>query len=432
MADEAGSLSSRLREAVWPIHGRIEALPFFVALARRTLPVERYVDQLRGMAIVTAALERAVAASADPSVTAAATVLVPRLAPLLDDLAFFDRRGPLPDDPGQVSEALAFAREIGRVAAEEPVRLLGVLYVSEGTAMGNLVHLEDARASAGGAEGASWYAGRGGETAPAFRAFRERLDAVLLDEEVGRRVVEAAVDAASFLERLHAALDPGRVPPRRLLATTFNVEAGKHDVPADPSVSAAAQRAGERCLDEFPYFLERWGERGRRYTRSDVAWLAALADLERDDAIAQVVWLAGLLARRGMPSLLLERQLLLLAEELEGILPESRRAFLGEAARALASRREAVLPLAVDHRLVEAFAAAAGPGEEDERRRTARVAVAAVADESAGFPGALAALASWYASERFPAGFRVSFDRLVREALEAVAARGPASGAGAV
>ena len=185
MADEAGSLSSRLHEAVWPIHRRIEALPFFGALARRALPVERYVDQLRGMAIVTAALERAVAASADPSVAAAATGLVPRLAPLLDDLAFFDRRGPLPDDPGPVSEALAFAREIVRMAAEEPVRLLGVLYVSEGTAMGNLVHLEDARACAGGADGASWYAGRGGETGPAFRAFRERLDAVCIDG--GRR-----------------------------------------------------------------------------------------------------------------------------------------------------------------------------------------------------------------------------------------------------
>ncbi len=72
------------------------------ALARRALPVERYVDQLRGMAIVTAALERAVAASADPFVAAARTGLVPRLAPLLDDLAFFDRRGPLPDDPGPV------------------------------------------------------------------------------------------------------------------------------------------------------------------------------------------------------------------------------------------------------------------------------------------------------------------------------------------
>ena len=50
-------LSGRLREAVGPIHERIERLPFFAALSARTLPLERYVDQLRAMAIVEATVE---------------------------------------------------------------------------------------------------------------------------------------------------------------------------------------------------------------------------------------------------------------------------------------------------------------------------------------------------------------------------------------
>jgi heme oxygenase len=425
LADVAGKLSSRLREAVWPIHRRIEALPYFDALARRSLPVERYVDQLRGMAIVTAALERAVAASADPSVGAAATGLAPRLALLLADLAYFDRRGPLPDDPGPASEALAFAREIVRVAVEEPVRLLGVLYVSEGTAMGNLVHLEDARVAAGGADGASWYAGRGGETGYEFQAFRERLDALCtgeaaaLDEEARGRVVDAAVAAGGALERFHAALDPALRPERRLLAVTLNVEAGSHDVPADPEVAAASGRAGDHCLEEFPYFLERWGERGLRYTRSDAAWLAALAALGPDESIPQVLWLAGVLARRGMPSLLLERQLVLLEEELGRIASPARWSFLGEAARVLRSRREEWLPGGAAMPLADAFAASAGWGTEAERRQAATLLLSAVADELSGLSGAVAAVTSWYRGERFPECWREAVDRLVGGALSA-------------
>ena len=62
------SLAVRLREAVLPAHRRIEGLPFFVALAGRALPVERYVDQLRVIAIAATALERAVSQAQDPAV----------------------------------------------------------------------------------------------------------------------------------------------------------------------------------------------------------------------------------------------------------------------------------------------------------------------------------------------------------------------------
>ena len=64
-------LSGRLREAVGPIHERIERLPFFEALSARTLPLERYVDQLRAMAIVEATLARALLSSRHLAVAAA-------------------------------------------------------------------------------------------------------------------------------------------------------------------------------------------------------------------------------------------------------------------------------------------------------------------------------------------------------------------------
>lgn len=429
------SLSERLRESIRPIHQRIEELPYFEALALRSLPVERYVDQLRGMAIVTAALERALAGVQDPALASVRDATPSRLKSLLDDLAYFDRRGPLPDDPAPAVAALSLARVVARASAERPVLLLGHLYVLQGTTLGNLAHLEDVRACVGGPEGTSWYAGPGGETRAVFRTLCDRLDALerggasAADGEAAADVVSAAGRAAEALETFHAALDPARRPARRFLATTFNVEAGTHEVPEDPEVVAASLRAGERCLGEFPYFLDRWGERGRRYTRSDVAWLASLSTLETGLATRQVVWLAGVLARRGMPSFLLERQLLLLEEELRGLSSGIAPAILGEAARALASRRDSVLPAAVSAPLGEAFVATAGHGTEAERRQAARLALAAVADEATGFPGAVAALSAWYLDDRFPVCWNGAFDRLLR-AAEAEVASNPAEGGG--
>ena len=43
----------------------------------------------------------------------------------------------------------------------------------------------------------------------------------------------------------------------------------------DPRALLAAERAGRRCLRDYPYLSLRYGERGRRFTDSDGGWLAA-------------------------------------------------------------------------------------------------------------------------------------------------------------
>ncbi len=417
--DPARKLSDRLREAVLPVHRRIEALPFFAALAGRTLPVERYVDQLRAMAIVETTLERAAAQAQDPAVRAVCPAATLRARLLLDDLGFFDRHGPLPDDPEPTGAALDLAGEVLLAAAERPLRLLGSLYVSQGATLGNQVHREDAAACAGGGGGATWYAGGGKETGPRFRGFCAALDGLALGETAHGEAVEAAVSSIAGLERIHIALSPAARPERRFLATTYNAEAGAHEVPADAAESAAAVRAGDRCLEEFPYFLERWGERGIRYTRSDVNWLATLAGLTPGDAMQQTRWFAGVLARRGMPSLLLERQFLLLEEELSLAAPARRWSLLGDAARDLAARRLQVLPESVAEPLAVSFVASAGHGSEAERRRVARLLLAAVADEATGVAGTVAALTAWYRDGRFPASWNAAVDVLLCDAFAA-------------
>ena len=417
-------LSGRLREAVGPIHERIERLPFFAALSARTLPLERYVDQLRAMAIVEATLDRTLLSTGHPAVVTACDAVPSRLEALFADLASFDRRGPLPDDPAPASAALALSRALLLLSADRPAALLGPLYVSTGMTLGNLVHLEDARACAGGG-GTAWYEGHGAGTGPAFRRFCSALDGLALAPGEAAAAVEAAVACAEALEDVHAALDPATRPPRRFLSTTLNPEAGAHPVPSDPSELAAALRAGARCLEEYPYFLSRYGERGRRFTGSDAAWLVSLTALPPADVSGQVDWLASVLARKGMPSLLLERQLLLLAEELRGGGVPRDAGVLEAAARELADRRREALSEEVAARLAETFAVTCGHAPDEEGRAAASLLIAAAADEATGLAGTVRAVTEWFRGPRHPARWNEAVDVLVRDALAATARRGP-------
>ncbi|MHB8798664.1 MAG: biliverdin-producing heme oxygenase [Thermoanaerobaculia bacterium] len=426
---QGSTLSSRMREAVRSGHERIERLPYFVALASRSLPLERYVDQLRAMAIVEATLDRAVRTADHPAIVSARDACPSRLEALLADLASFDRRGPLPDDPSSAAPALSLSRAILLLSAERPAALLGPLYVSRGMALGNLVHYEDARACSGGG-GASWYAGHGSETGPLFRRFCAVLDELDLAEDDAAAAVAAAVDSIEALERVHAALDPAARPSRRFLATTLNPEAGSHEVPGDPAVLAAALRAGERCLHEIPYFLERYGERGRRFTGSDAAWLASLNGLPTADASDQVAWLASVLSRKGMPSLLLERQLLLLDGELRASGLGREGSALGRAARDLADRRNAALPEPIASGLAAVFVASCGHGREEARLEAAGILLAAVADEATGLAGTVKAVSEWYRSSRFPDSWNGAVDVLLRDALAATVVSGGREGSG--
>ena len=93
----------------------------------------------------------------------------------------------------------------------------------------------------------------------------------------------------------------------------LNHDAGDTPAPADPAVLAIAERSAQVIWRAFPYFGWRFSARGRSFGRSDAAYLTTLVGLPPAMQESQVVWLAKLLSARGMPSLLLEVQLDLLA-----------------------------------------------------------------------------------------------------------------------
>jgi hypothetical protein len=199
----------------------------------------------------------------------------------------------------------------------------------------------------------------------------------------------------------------------------LNFEAGATPMPEDPREIEAAMRAGiisQRCT---PYYGLRYGERGMRFTRSDSAWLVTVAGYSDATAQRQIGWLAGVLANRGMPSLLLEQHLGVLARQLTRAVPERRDAFrtLTRAAAWLGAQRRGAIPDETATRLASAFVSAAQLPDTRLSRSTGGLIVAAVADERLGQTNAVASLESFFCDRAlFPARFVEAVRTTVRRA----------------
>jgi heme oxygenase len=393
----AAPLSGQLKTATGKLHAEMEGLPFFRALADGSLPLDSYLNQLRAFGVVFAALERSAAGSRDDQVREISALLEGRYARLLEDLEVFEDLL-LPGVAPAVQQSLKLAHAMRLAGLENPRALLGHLYALGGTVLGNRVHLGDVRRILGGeGRGDAFYQGFGERTGKVWSALTARLDLLQLSEEQRLEVVQTAQETFGDLLAIHAALFP--LPPsseRRLTATALNPEAGSHPVPEDPREIRAALAAGVRCRREFPYFEARYGIRGRRYTSSDVAWLATLPQLETAGVIQQVSWLADLLAGLGMPRILLERQLELLSEELSAQVPQRREHYqrLDAAAEVLRGARLS--------RLTEPdFAQLANQLESLLATGSCPVAnlgvliLSSVADEACGLAESAAALETW-------------------------------------
>jgi hypothetical protein len=215
--------------------------------------------------------------------------------------------------------------------------------------------------------------------------------------------------------------------PLRTVATAVNPEAGTHTVTADPRELAAVERAGERSWSAWPYFARRYGERGRRFTRSDSAWIATLAELPAEAVSTQVRWLAGLLAARGMPRLLLEEHLLVLHQELVAAAPDRGDAYavLQRGAEMLRAERQQHLSDPTLLMLEAAFHRWVPPEPPTNELRAGLLIGAAVADERAGLPRAVDSLLEWLADPTlFGQPWRTAVDSVLRQARGAPRAAG--------
>lgn len=360
------TLSASLKAATLEAHTAAEHAPFFSRALAGDLPKQAAVSYLRGLAAIHGALERTLSRSAPPAFWNPADA---RLEALISDLEAAGASG-MPDIPAASDASLDAAdRIMSHGDALGP--LAGTLYVVEGSLLGGQVLAAPLAAALGAPGRALAYYAPG---AARWRGFKGRLDALVIPEE---GAIKAALATFRDVTRLADACHPFEASSLRRRVSALNPEAGRHAMPQDDRSVSLALAAAEEAWRRHPYLEARFGARGRRFTHSDSCWLASLREAGPDERLRGILWLAGILAPRGLPSIILERHL----ESLDRAFGDDAFAV---AAQTLRERRSSAKP---DAGAVKAASAATG--------ETAELLLAAAADEAAGFTGAWDAVAGW-------------------------------------
>ncbi|MFZ9887404.1 MAG: hypothetical protein ACO3JL_07865 [Myxococcota bacterium] len=92
----------------------------------------------------------------------------------------------------------------------------------------------------------------------------------------------------------------------KLQLEDVNPEAGSHPVPSHEGTLIASLEAGRLACEQWTYLRERFGERGLRFSQSDGAWIAAVAQRPLPDVQKEMRWLRMTLSRRGMPHIIIQ------------------------------------------------------------------------------------------------------------------------------
>lgn len=417
------SITECLKEAISDNHTRMESLPFFIALTKGELPFESYVGNLRTMAVILGTLEHELSHVTLEEVRRLCLSRPSRLIHLRRDLSMID---PLfiADILPANQQAQKIAEWIRRYRIEQPSNLLGILYVLEGSTLGNAMHLPDVIKTFGPqiSGTACFYAGYGDKTAENWKMLLSAMNSLQLNQEGRERIIQVAKEFFDQLEVLFASLYPIDTARLEFTASILNPEAGNHAVPDTVDELQAAVTAARKCREEFPYFNERYQERGRSFAKSDAAWLVTLVSLPQTQLMNQVEWLGRVLANRGMPRITLERQLELLYGELAAALPEEREQYTGllEAAGNLAGERFRHIPEPVFSRLAEEFRDASDGELQGRLQGTGLLIVSAVCDKAAGINDAESSLLSWLLDkdlfpERWISAVRKTLDKAHEE-----------------
>lgn len=418
------TLMSLLKEAIRERHARMDSLPYIVALTNGQLPLESYVRQLRAMAVIHATLEHELSQTNSDEIRAIMLNLPSRLVHLRKDLSGFDHLL-IPDIEAVIEHTRRIAEQIRHYRVKQPINLLGVLYVLQGTTLGNSVHLKDIIKAFGAQTSgtAHYYAGYGHKTSKYWKEFCSAMNSFPIGKDDHMRLIRVALDFFDQLEALYSALFPAQNAKMVFTASMLNPEAGDHAVPGDAWEINAAVAAADKCRREFPYFDERYQERGKSFAKSDAAWLATLSGLPDAQLLSQVEWLGRVLGNRGMPRITLERQLELLYDELAISLPSKTGQYKGllEVAESLKAERLKYIPEPVFNSLVMEFHIATDDELQGRFKRTGDLIVSAVCDQTAGITGAVTSLLPWLMdAKRFPPQWITAVSKALDQALERV------------
>lgn len=392
------SVTSILRKSSREVHSFIESTRFAQAVLKKDLTVEAYLGYIRVLAIIHSALEGCLNACPESRISSIWSSDLQRLSLLLDDNDFF-RWELIPDSPVAVEAALEAAAHIRKIAGKNPIALAGAVYVLCGSTKGAVIlaPLVAKSLNLAPGQGLSYLSRHGGQGPEQWDAA-----ATVMDENITAPAeIEDISETALFIFRklliAFEALFPLERSKMQYCATGLNPESGNHPVPQNKQDQLAVLRASDSCLSEYPYFLYRYGKRGRRYSDADGAWLITLASQDPQTAQSQVDWLGGVLSSRGMPRLLLARHMNILARELSFLSSENdlRSRVLRTAATQIQNNLEKRIPWHVRKVRAEAMESLLERRNDFCCLEAVELMASAVVDETDGIKYSIQSLLAW-------------------------------------
>lgn len=407
---------AELRSATEELHQRLDALPYVKSVLDGSVTKSAYAAFLRAASVIHEAFERLLPTSQEPALQKLKEEISQRSAPLARDLSYLDEDRFRADAPALSAEL--FAQRLRWFARDEPYALLGVAYVLEGSTLGALAQVMQLRKRsefAGG--GLEYLSGEPREVRASFQRFVDSLNQLLDSPERRAVAVRGAVATFEAFYDVLSRLEPDAAAEAHI--RLLNAEAGQHAMPSDLREVAAALRAGEISWRRYGYYAGRYGERGLRFTRSDSAWLAALARRDANVVRREILWLGRVLAHRGMPRYLLEEHLEVLHGELSQALPSQAAAYHGMLAARdqLRAERRARLDDATFFELGAKLERAIPSAFQGLLHGSGVLPAAAVSDEVSGINGAVESLTRWLGdAERFPSEWLTALQTTIREA----------------
>lgn len=312
-----------LKKQTKELHEKAHQIPYISNLLKDNVSKESLVGHLRAFTIIYGALEHNIEQINNSLIEDFLNGYTQKLPRLLLDLENINAKETKDIIPA-VSNALSVADRIMIYSLKSPWKLIGFIYTLDGSLNGGsifkkhfskLLGLDDENEL-------SFFSVFDDNFKHFWAHFTDKLNSDTLDLKIKGDIISGAEEIFFDLMKIYNCLYPIVEKDMGNHITSLNPEAGNYPIPTDPFEINSAISAGLKCWEEFPFYEKRYGERGRRFTVSDSAWLVTLSELSIDLAVSQVMWLAKYLAKIGMPTITMEFQLKYLYQGLSEAIPE--------------------------------------------------------------------------------------------------------------
>ncbi|MBF0290177.1 MAG: biliverdin-producing heme oxygenase [SAR324 cluster bacterium] len=414
------TLMDQLKKETRKSHNQLEKLPYFQALAEGNLGRDSYIAHLRALSVIHGVMEDQIMRANDPILGIVWNNGLCKMPLLIQDLHNLDHEN-VQDLPAVVDASVELTRKIRLRLQQDPMSMLGYLYVFEGSTLGGAVLKQQLSKAFGLSDnmGMSYVAQYGDDKRKHWDQFKKKMNSVQLQEDEKQRIVQAAHELFEGLMPVFEGLHPIGQQTPFYNATSLNPESGNQPISEDAEEINAALRAGKITWKKFPYYAWRYSDRGEQYTRSDSAWITTLVNYNWARVQQQIRWLGRVLSTRGMPQWMLEIHLQNMYNELIKVHPdkEKKYALLLEASADLGEMRKACFDDQALQKFSDQFDAEVGSEWSWRLKHMGALLGAAVADEKSGIDGAVSSIESWATdSRRFPDIFIAAVQKIIRDA----------------